>query len=200
MKNFIGIAFLLLLVSCGEGKTEILGETAWQKKMNAEFKDATTSPLKDKDRKRFNGLDFFTFDSTFVVTADFERTPDAKPFKMKTTTDRRPEYVQYGIATFVLEGKEHRLEIYQDLEQLTLNKFDPYLFLPFLDNTNGSSTYGGGRYINLGMPKDSLIDIDFNKAYNPLCAYNEKYSCPIVPRVNYIDVEIKAGVKAFNKD
>ena len=135
MKNFIGIAFLLLLVSCGEGKTEILGETAWQKKMNAEFKDATTSPLKDKDRKRFNGLDFFTFDSTFVVTADFERTPDAKPFKMKTTTDRRPEYVQYGIATFVLEGKEHRLEIYQDLEQLTLNKFDPYLFLPFLDNT-----------------------------------------------------------------
>jgi uncharacterized protein (DUF1684 family) len=73
------------------------------------------------------------------------------------------------------------------------------LFLPFLDNSNGGDSYGGGRYIDLRIPSDNELDIDFNTAYNPYCAYNEKYSCPIVPRVNYLDLEVRAGVKVFLK-
>jgi uncharacterized protein (DUF1684 family) len=72
------------------------------------------------------------------------------------------------------------------------------LFLPFLDNTNGDTTYGGGRYIDLRIPEGDTIEIDFNKAYNPYCAYNSRYSCPIVPRENYLDTNIEAGVKKFH--
>ena len=72
-----------------------------------------------------------------------------------------------------------------------------YLFLPFLDATNGIETYGGGRYIDLTIPESNQITIDFNKSYNPYCAYNEKFSCPIVPRENYLSLKVNAGVKRF---
>lgn len=79
-------------------------------------------------------------------------------------------------------------------------EYNDHLFLPFLDDTNGDATYGGGRYIDLRIPKNDIIKIDFNTAYNPYCAYNGKYSCPIVPSENYLPVKVEAGVKAFNKD
>jgi len=75
--------------------------------------------------------------------------------------------------------------------------YEDYLFLPFTDATNGNETYGGGRYIDLSIPNGDQIVIDFNKAYNPYCTYNKKYSCPIVPSQNALDIEIFAGVKAF---
>ena len=77
--------------------------------------------------------------------------------------------------------------------------YEDYLFLPFLDDTNGEESYGGGRYIDCRIPEGDTIEIDFNKAYNPYCAYNENYSCPIVPRENYLAIEVKAGVKVFKK-
>ena len=80
-----------------------------------------------------------------------------------------------------------------------MEKFKKHLFLPFTDLTSGVESYGGGRYIDLeATDKDTMI-VDFNQAYNPYCAYNEKYSCPIVPEENDLKVEIKAGVKAFKK-
>lgn len=199
MKN---IAILLLLVSvfgCKQDKQPILGETEWQKQMNADYKDATKSPLKEKDRKKFKGLDFFIFDSTYVITAKLTRTPDEKPFKMKTTTDRLPNYVKYGVIEFELESKSHQLDIFQNLDILDDEGYEDYLFLPFLDNTNGEGSYSGGRYVEGSIPEGDIIVIDFNTAYNPYCAYNDKYSCPIVPRSNYIDANIMAGVKAFGK-
>ena len=78
-------------------------------------------------------------------------------------------------------------------------EYKDYLFLPFLDDTNGEGSYGGGRYIDLRIPDSDTMIIDFNTAYNPYCAYNDRYSCPIVPRQNYLDVAIEAGVKAFKK-
>ncbi len=77
--------------------------------------------------------------------------------------------------------------------------YDDYLFLPFLDETNGDESYGGGRYVEARIPAGDTLIINFNEAYNPYCAYNERYSCPIVPRANYINTRIKAGVKAFDK-
>tara|TARA_R110002049_G_scaffold18326_9_gene70240 strand:+ start:8289 stop:8957 length:669 start_codon:yes stop_codon:yes gene_type:complete len=171
----------------------------FQKKMNEEFKDPETSPLPDRFRKDFTTLDFYKPDTTYRVIAKFTRTPEALPFLMPTTTERQTEEVVYGVATFSLNGRNHKLEIYQNQELRQQEKYRNYLFLPFADLTNGEETYGGGRYLDLTIPEGETIVLDFNKAYNPYCAYNPKYSCPLVPKQNRLDIEILAGVKAFKK-
>ncbi len=207
------LVVLLLLISCGKGKKyhdsskevainskvqqEILD---FQKQLNQTFKNPETSPLPDRFRKDFEGLDFFPADTSYRIVAKFERTPDAKPFSMPTTTNEETIEVLYGIASFELNGKSHQLEIYQTPGLLSQIKYRDYLFLPFLDETNGEETYGGGRYLDLTIPDGDSILIDFNKAYNPYCVYNKKYSCPLVPRQNYLRTKVRAGVKNFNKD
>lgn len=169
---------------------------AYQFALNKTFKDPETSPLPDRYRKDFEGLDFFEPDSLYRVKARIARTPEAQPFLMPTTTSRQTREIRYGIVYFVLDGRNFELELYRSLEPDESAEKDR-LFLPFLDNTNGISTYEGGRYLDLDIPEGDSLIIDFNRAYNPYCTYNKKYSCPIVPRVNYLDTEIKAGVKAF---
>jgi hypothetical protein len=195
---FIMVA-VLFIMSCTQEKRPILGETDYQKEQNAKFKDATTSPLSEKDRKDFKELDFFKLDSTYVVKAKLKRTPDTEWFNMKTTTSRLSKERVYGTVTFNIKGETFSLNVYQGEENMQTKGLEDYLFLPFLDDTNGEESYGGGRYIDLRIPESDSITIDFNKAYNPYCAYNEKFSCPIVPRENYLPIEIKAGVKKFAK-
>jgi uncharacterized protein (DUF1684 family) len=195
---------LILLVfcsmfSCSQDKRPILGETNYQKEQNAKFKDASTSPLTKKDRKEFESLDFFKFDSTFVVTAELKLIPDTKWFNMKTTTKRLSKERIYGVLTLSIHNETYRLNVYQGEENMQTEGLEDYLFLPFLDDTNGEESYGGGRYIDLRIPVSDTIIIDFNRAYNPYCVYNEKFSCPIVPRDNYLPIEIKAGVKSYKK-
>ncbi len=200
MKNIsLMICVLLMNVSCSQEKKELVGETEFQRELNAEYKDATTSPLKAKDLKTFKALDFFPVNDAFKVTADFKLTPDSKPFKMKTSTTRTPIYKRYGIATFKLNGKEFSLEVYQSQDPNKDPKYKDDLFLPFTDETNGFASYGGGRYIDLKIPTGNTLEIDFNNAYNPYCAYSDRYSCPVPPRVNFLATEINAGVKAFDK-
>ena len=189
-----------LLLNCGDKKRYYNDLTPFQKEINDFFKDASISPLKEKDLKNFKGLDFFTFDSTYVVIAKLIKTPNEKSFKMKTTTDRLPEYIKHGVVTFDLFDNSYSLNIYKNLDIINKEGYEDYLFLPFLDNTNGDESYGGGRYIDLDITEEDTLEIDFNSAYNPYCTYNEKYSCPIVPRENYLPVKIKAGVKAFAKN
>lgn len=198
------LQFLLLVVTvllgCEPKKQPILGDTEWQRQQNADFKDASKSPLTNRDRKLFRSLDFFPFDSTYIVSAKLKVTPDTPFFKMKTTTDRLSEERVYGIVSFTLNGKSYQLNVYQGKENLEDPEYVDYLFLPFLDDTNGGTSYGGGRYIDLRIPETDRISIDFNKAYNPLCVYNVKYSCPIVPRVNYLDTEVKVGMRNYIKE
>ena len=199
-KALLLFVVMISFVSCAQDKRPIAGDTEFQRKLNIEFKDASKSPLKDKDRKHFKGLDFFVFDSAYVVTATFKKLEGEQPFQMKTTTDRLPVYVKYGFISFELKGQPYQLTVYQNQELMKKEGFEDYLFLPFLDDTNGDTTYGGGRYIDLRFPKGDTMLIDFNTAYNPYCAYNEKYSCPIVPRDNYMSTNIEAGVKVFVKN
>lgn len=199
MKTLLSVIYVLIFfIGCAE-KKPILGETEFQRKLNSEYKDASKSPLTAKDLKNFEGLDFFKFDSTYVVTATFIRTESEKPFKMKTTTDRIADYLKYGEIVFDLQGESFKLTIYQDQDEVNNEGYEANLFLPFLDNTNGDDSYGGGRYINLMIPESDILIVDFNTAYNPYCVYNEKYSCPIVPRENYLAVRIEAGLKMFKK-
>ena len=199
MKKLLVIFTLALCLGCAQEKTTTKGDTEWQKEMNSDFKDASKSPLKAKDLKTFEGLDFFKFDSTYVVKAVLKKTPDSEWFKMKTTTSRESEERVFGMLSFELKGQKFQLNVYQGKDLMTTEGYEDYLFLPFLDDTNGDATYGGGRYIDLRIPEGDVIEIDFNKAYNPYCAYNEKYSCPIVPRENYLPLKVEAGVKAFEK-
>ena len=200
MRNLVVLCVLLItLLSCAQKKRIIKGETEFQRELNSEYKDASKSPLKEKDRKHFEGLDFFSFDSTYVVKATLERTPNSDWFNMKTTTDRVSKERVYGVLNFEMEDKYYQLNIYQGMDLMTKEGFEDYLFLPFLDETNGIESYGGGRYIDARIPEGDTLVIDFNKAYNPYCAYNDKYSCPIVPRTNYLKTRIEAGVKVFDK-
>ncbi|TYC17136.1 DUF1684 domain-containing protein [Bizionia gelidisalsuginis] len=200
MKNLSALIVIVVFVlSCSQNKTPVMGDTPFQKKINSEFKDATTSPLKAKDRKTFRSLDFYTYDNDFVVSATVKRTPDSEFFNMKTTTDRLTKSRVYGVLTFKLKDSTYQLNVYQDKVLMTTEGFENYLLLPFLDETNGEATYGAGRYIDLEIPDSDTLIIDFNSAYNPYCAYNETYSCPLVPSINYLETIVEAGVKKYKK-
>jgi len=214
LKYFLVIFLILTGSSCKQDKkyhdevqkdvdiaqTDALADILdFRKELNEEFKNPETSPLPDRYRKDFNGLDFFPPDTNYIVHVKFSRTPEAIPFLMPTTTDRKSEEVVYGIAEFSLNGKNHKLEIYQNQELMKEEGYEDYLFLPFTDYTNGEETYAGGRYIDLQIPSSAEFVIDFNKAYNPYCVYNKKYSCPIVPSINALETKIIAGVKDFKK-
>ncbi|MGB3149980.1 MAG: DUF1684 domain-containing protein [Maribacter sp.] len=216
MNRFLHIlfGFLFIITACKQEKkyhnvvekdtaslkSDKLAEIVkFQEELNAEFRNPEVSPLPDRFRKDFEGLDFFEPDTNYVVEAKFVRTPDAVPFLMPTTTERESKEVVYGIAEFTLNGKEFRLELYQNPELILEEEYKDYLFLPFTDLTNGKETYGGGRYLDLRIPQGNTILLDFNKAYNPYCTYNKKYSCPLVPSVNNLNTMVNAGVKAFEK-
>ena len=202
MKNIlISLLFLISMSSCSQEKKLSYDEeiAQFQYQLNVEFSDKKTSPLEKKDFKTFKKLDFFPIDKKYRVVAKFKRTPDEPIFEMPTTTDRLPLYTQYGIATFTIDGKEFSLRIYQSQSLMLNPEYADHLSIFFTDLTNGNETYGAGRYIDLKIPESDTIVIDFNKAYNPYCAYNHKYSCPIPPKENNLDIAIKAGVKAFKK-
>ena len=167
--------------------------------MNALFADDEESPLTDEDRATFQGLEFFPFDPGFRVTAQLEFHEDSEPFLMKTTTDRLPVYKLFATARFTLKGRDCALEIYQSQDLIQDPEFSDYLFLPFTDSSNGNDSYGGGRYLDLSVPEGDEMIIDFNKAYNPYCAYNSEYSCPLPPAANHLDLAVTAGVKAYGK-
>lgn len=212
IKTLIPVVFgYALLVGCNDGKRyhksdeEVSAGTdglrsvrSYQKAMNAQFRDPETSPLPDRYRANFTGLDFFAADKTYQVWAKLIRTPEALPFNMPTTTDRQAVERKYGTLVFFLQGREVRLEVYQSPELMLQEEYVDYLFLPFTDTTNGNETYSGGRYLDLRIPAADSILIDLNMAYNPYCAYNPKYSCPLVPPNNHIAFPIRAGVKAFH--
>jgi uncharacterized protein (DUF1684 family) len=169
----------------------------FRKEINKQYGDEDKSPLKEADRANFKKLEFYDIDSEFAVQAKLDWFEKDSVFEMKTTTARLAKYRRSGVATFILDGNELELVFYQNVKGAANPLYKDYYFLPFKDNTNGEESYGGGRYIDLIIDEGSAdAQINFNIAYNPYCAYNDRYSCPIVPSENYINIEIKAGVKA----
>lgn len=198
MKKVV-LLFLLTQFAFSQQKFERDSVIRFQENMNEHYADSAKSPLKKKDIAVFKELEFFPINENYFVQAKFIRTKKEKPFEMKTTTSRKPIYVKYGELHFKIDGVPCQLNVYQNVEFSKKPGYKNSLFLPFTDYTSGVESYGGGRYIDLEIQKGNSWTVDFNHAYNPYCAYNEVYSCPIVPKENDLKVEIKAGVKAFKK-
>jgi len=196
---FLILILILIISSCNNPIDEAYLESMdiHRAEVNREFADPDKSPLTEEGLLHFEGLDFFPADPNYVVKARFVLNPDPEPFEMETTTTRRPIYVKYGEAYFTLQGEDIVLEIYQSNKAKQMEEFKEHLFLPYKDLTNGEESYGGGKFIDLKIPDGEYIIIDFNKAYNPYCAYNHKYSCPIPPEANHLNIRVPAGVKAY---
>lgn len=199
MKNYFSIFFFFcFLLSNAQGQWSEESVVQFQDTINKQYATKDESPLMEEDFKVFKALDFYPINGKFAVQAQFVRTKKEKKIKMKTTGTRTPEYVKYGEYHFEIDGKKMSLNVYQNIDLIKKEGYKDYLFLPFSDLTCGKTSYIGGRYIDMRIPKSNTVLIDFNKAYNPYCAYSYKYSCPIVPLENDLYIEILAGVKKFH--
>lgn len=152
------------------------------------------------DRKH---LSFYPVSKTYRVEARFERKENTPWFLMETSGTQKKMYRVYGTLTFTINDTVQSLNIYQSQSLMQTDQYKNYLFLPFTDATSGVETYPVGRYLDLTMEdiKDGKVVIDFNKVYNPYCAYvSGVYNCPVPPKENRLTVAIKAGEKAYGKD
>lgn len=162
------------------------------------FMLATNSPLQAADT---GYLQFYPPDTNYRLKARFTATPQAKEFDMPTYSGQMKKYRQYGLLTFTVNDTTSTLQVYQSQALMKKRGLKDYLFIPFTDQTNYITTYGGGRYLELrtGDIKNDTVILDFNKCYNPYCAYADGYSCPIPPDANKLPVAIPAGEMLFGK-
>jgi uncharacterized protein (DUF1684 family) len=165
----------------------------FREKRDKFFREDSQSPLKQPRREKFKGLNYFPIDLTYAMVGSIERYRiEPKPLyvNLPMSKGRERKYVKYGRFKFKWSGKEYALQIYRPLGS-------GELFLPFKDKTSATETYPHGRYLHIErMPEDQVL-IDFNRAYNPFCEYNEKYTCPFAPQENWLDIPIRAGEKRF---
>lgn len=202
------ILFLVILASCSsqnkweaqnnnDKNTSKLSEyekrvTRYQDSMSVAFMSGTNGVLKKEDISAIGHLNYFAPNEAYRVNAKYTKIKDGKVFKMPTSTDRLPEYKPFGRLDFALNGDSMNLTLYQNLEH------PDYLFCPFKDLTNGKESYGAGRYLDFQLSDTLNPVLDFNYSYNPYCAYNSDYSCPIPPRENHLKVRIEAGIKTWH--
>ena len=193
-----GVLIVLLMTSLNSfGQNHSTEIAEWQKKYMDDFLSDTNSPLKKED---LQFLRFYDADSTYKVIAKEELLSNEQSFIMPVFAGTGRQYVRYAILKFTLKGQPMQLTVYRNIALSAIPQYKDYLFLPFTDETNGGETYGGGRYIDLreGNFKSNEVVIDFNKAYNPYCAFSGGYACPKPPDENHLQIEVKAGEKLFS--
>ncbi|MBF9223105.1 DUF1684 domain-containing protein [Hymenobacter ruricola] len=162
---------------------------------NRAFRQSANSPLPEAQKGQFDSLKYYPADVAFVIEAAISRnaTPDTTLLQM--SDNRAEKYLRWGQARFRIGTQAQQLALY-----LKADGKDSTLFVPFTDATNGRDTYGGGRYLDAPLPEPDATEIklDFNRAYNPYCAYNNEYSCPVPPAENRLQAAIPAGEKSFH--
>jgi len=164
-------------------------EMYWKEKHEF-FANAEASPFVQKGIE-YNNVEVFPPDPAFKLNAKLERFTSRQVLKLANSDGTSQSYLKFAKAKFQLKGKEQSLIILK-----TLGFGNQYL-TAFVDETSGDATYGGGRYLDVVIGKSDQVTIDFNKAYNPYCAYFDDFSCPLPPRENFISVKIEAGEKAY---
>ena len=160
-----------------------------RKEKDAFFRDSHHSPLLPEQQTDFAGLNYFPENPDLRLEIEVERFPEQEQIQIQTNTGDVQTYTRYGRFSFEVEGEEAALTIYEN---------ENGYFLPFADSLAGSDTYGAGRYIEPSRLADGRFEVDFNEAYNPYCAYNEMWSCPLTPPENRLKVPIRAGEKVFH--
>ena len=200
MKKIVLLALLLPIIAFSQSKNKMLTEIQkFQTELNAEYLNPKETPLRGDNFDNFKVHPFFPINLKYYIKAKLERTENAIPFELPTSSGRTQPYLEFGTVTFIIAGKNYELKIYQSLDLIKREGFEDYLFLPFRDETNGKETYGGGKYMDFRIPKTDELILDFNKSYQPFCAYNAyDYNCPIVPKENFLPIRIEAGVKYEN--
>jgi len=173
------------------------------------YKDSTEAYFKKyvREHEVVTGKDkelmsFFPANERFRINCRFERTINSPWFRMESTGPIKRNYRIYGIIHFSVNDSVVSLNIYQSQDLMITQQYKDHLFIPFTDATSGEETYESGRYIDIEINdiKSDKVLIDFNRAYNPYCAYvSGKYNCPIPPSENRLSVAIPAGEKAFRK-
>ncbi|MFA5593648.1 MAG: DUF1684 domain-containing protein [Trueperaceae bacterium] len=164
----------------------------WRAAKDDYLKNHRTSPLYGDDS--FGGLAYYPETSQFRVAAQLERTADAEPVLLATSTGDERMYLPYGVARFQLGGQDQSLVLYATPDAPE----GPRLFVPFRDATSGPETYGAGRYLEFTLEDEGAagpVTLDFNYAYHPYCAYAEGYSCPFPPSSNWLSQPVRAGEK-----
>lgn len=147
------------------------------------------SPLTPEQKHNFTGLNYFPEDESLRLHVRVEPLNDEQPVQMQTTTGDVQIYFRHGRFKFSVDGEEAELTIYHG---------EHGYFLPFVDSLKGKETYPAGRYLEPEELPGSHFLVDFNIAYNPYCAYNDAWSCPITPAENHLKVPIRAGEKIFH--
>ena len=157
------------------------------------FVDSEDSPLTRDQRKRFRGLQYFpeNLKLQFVLSVEEFPRDDQEVVEMATSTGETASHIRWGQLKFEVDGTPVVLTVYQDVDDA-----DEY-FMPFMDATTGGETYPNGRYLDVTPSGDGRLSVDFNYAYNPYCAYNPNWSCPIPLAENRLPVAIEAGEKTF---
>ena len=156
------------------------------------FKTGYQSPLTGEQKKDFKGLNYFPENPALRLELPLERHANPARVKMQTSTGGVQDYSRVGQITFQVKGQDAALQIYEAVDR------PGNYFLPFVDGTAPAESYGAGRYLEPEEDGDKLI-VDFNLAYNPYCAYNERWSCPLPPAENRLTVRIEAGEKKFHE-
>lgn len=167
----------------------------YQTALNADYKSGKDSPLSPRDKDMFHALNFYFYNPELVVEARFEKATKKEKLVFKTSTSRTPTYERYGTLYFMIDGKECQLTVFEDPSLKNHPEYYNHLFVPFTDLTNGNGSYEVGRYLDLESPLEEKIMLNFNNTYNPYCAYSKRYSCPVPPVENHLNVKIEAGVK-----
>ena len=153
------------------------------------FRRSAASPLTPEQRAAFSGLRYFSEDPALRFEVTLERGGPTETEEIQTSDGQVRHMARAGIVRFPLDQREVTLATYEQGDDL---------FIPFRDATSGVDTYGAGRYVEAYPLGDDRYLLDLNLAYNPYCAYNEDWSCPLPPRENWLDVPIRAGERAFH--
>jgi len=160
------------------------------------FKSEQDSPLPSGERSGFQGLSYYPINPDLRFSAKLNRYAGPKQIRLGTNTGEIRSGLRYGYFDFQVENRACRLNVYK-LEDAPDQGAS--LFIPFRDATSGKETYDAGRYIDLKENTSGIYDLDFNRAYNPFCVYNSKFSCPLPPGENMLEVPVRAGEKKYLK-
>jgi uncharacterized protein len=164
---------------------------SWRASREQLMRDDAESPIPEDKRDALLPIPYYPADPSYIVPAELRLSRDRPVLEMPTSTGTLRKMERVGTLEFSLHGQPLTLDAFVEAGQRLES-----LFVPFADMTTGIDTYAAGRYLDIAPTPSGFYEVNFNKAYNPSCAYNERYECPYPPASNRLKVAIRAGEKA----